>query len=113
MSGELFGLPASAVEKIRSLLAAHPRVDRAVIYGSRAKGNYKTGSDIDLALQGASLDTVDLLRIPDGLDELLLPWTFDVCLHHQLDHAELLDHIRRVGKVFYSRTPGSGFGGEA
>ena len=48
MTGERFGLPEHAVDKIRQVLAAHPEVERAVVYGSRAKGNYRNGSDIDL-----------------------------------------------------------------
>lgn len=71
------GLSDSTVAKIRGVLARFPAIDKAVLYGSRAKGNYRPGSDIDLTLQGAML-TPRLLA--DALDELLLPYSIDLSL---------------------------------
>jgi predicted nucleotidyltransferase len=99
-----FGLSESTIEKIQQLLAQHANVEQAVIYGSRAKGNYRPGSDIDLCLQGATLSTTELSQLMNELDDLLLPYTIDLSLHHQLKEPALLDHIARVGKVFYGRT---------
>ncbi len=65
------GLPDRAIDSIRQVLAACPAVEQAVLYGSRAKGNYKRGSDIDLTLKGDALTYRDLLRLMDDLDELL------------------------------------------
>jgi predicted nucleotidyltransferase len=76
-----------------------------VLYGSRAKGNYKNGSDIDLTLMGQGLQTDHLLKIMGELDDLLLPYMIDLSLFHQLTHPELINHIRRVGIVFYDRMP--------
>ena len=103
MNTGLFGLPPAAVEKIRGVLAAHPRVERAVIYGSRAKGNQKPGSDIDLALIGDGLDYRELLGIQDELDELLLPYMIDLSLLDRIRHAGLREHIQRVGREFFRR----------
>lgn len=96
------GLPASAVARIRAVLAAHPEVDRAILYGSRAMGNFKPGSDIDLTLVGAGLTHDLLLRIMTELDDLLLPWTIDLSLFKDLNHQALREHIERVGVVFFS-----------
>ena len=49
------GLPASAIEKILGILADYPAIDQVILYGSRAKGNYRPGSDIDLCLQAPTL----------------------------------------------------------
>ena len=91
--------------KIADVLAGHPQVEQAVLYGSRAKGNYKNGSDIDLTLMGRELQTADLLSIMGELDDLLLPYMIDLSLFHQLTHPELIEHIRRVGVVFYQKKP--------
>ena len=99
-----FGLTATTVEKISALLARHPKVEKAILYGSRAKGNFRNGSDIDLTLEGSGLGHHDLLTIMGELDDLLLPYTIDLSLFASLTHPELLDHIRRVGVVFYERT---------
>jgi len=105
VSEVLFGLPLGAVEKIRTVFALHPEVEKVVLYGSRAKGNYKTGSDIDLTMYGDALNQSILLKILDELDELLLPWMIDLSLYQQIDNANLRDHIERVGTVFYQPKP--------
>ncbi len=97
----LFGLPLAVVERIRAVFALHSEVQKVVLYGSRAKGNYKTGSDIDLTMYGDALNQSILLKILNELDELLLPWMIDLSLYQQIDNANLRDHIERVGMVFY------------
>jgi len=100
-----FGLTEATMAKIVNVLADHPQVEQAVLYGSRAKGNYKNGSDIDLTLMGRELQTADLLSIMGELDDLLLPYMIDLSLFHQLTHPELIEHIRRVGIIFYEKKP--------
>jgi len=99
-----FGLKETTIEKICGVLAQFPQVEKAVIYGSRAKGNYKNGSDIDLTLRGGPDLTLDILYKIDGqLDDLLLPYTFDLSIFGQLSDPDFIDHIQRVGLVFYER----------
>lgn len=97
------GLPAHTVDQICAVLAQHPEVERAVLYGSRAEGNYKPGSDIDLTLFGATLTAAHCATIAEALDDLLLPYSVDLSLFAQLEHPELEAHILRVGVVFYVR----------
>lgn len=106
MSELAFGLSAAVMTKIQGVLAQHPHVQRAVIYGSRAKGNYKQGSDIDLTLvsaEGQEISHRELADILDEIDDLLLPYTLDLSVFEQLDHKDLREHIERVGKTFYER----------
>ena len=103
MNPTRFGLTATTVERISGVLARHPQVEKAVIYGSRAKGNYRNGSDIDLTLFGTSLDWREQMVIVDELDELLLPYMIDLSIFDKLDHGELREHIERVGQEFYHR----------
>jgi uncharacterized protein len=98
-----YGLTEVTVDKIHSVFARFPEIDKAVLYGSRAKGNFKTGSDIDLTLYGEAL-TPDLrATIAAALDDLLLPYTIDLSIFDELNHAKLREHIERVGVVFYER----------
>jgi predicted nucleotidyltransferase len=99
------GLSDSTVEGIRKVLALHPEVEKAVLYGSRAKGTHRPGSDIDLTLLGSRLDHTLLTRIENELDDLLLPYRIDLSLFETLTHPELLDHIRRVGITFHEGIP--------
>ena len=98
-----FGLSGQTIEKINSVFARHPEVEKVVLYGSRAKGTYKLGSDIDLTLYGNEISLKQKSRILDELDELDLPYSIDLSVFSQLSHAQLRDHIERVGVVFYAR----------
>ncbi len=91
------------MEKILAIFALHPEVEKAVLYGSRAKGNFKTGSDIDLSMYGDGLNQTVLLKILNELDDLLLPWMIDLSIFRQIDNENLREHIERVGVVFYEQ----------
>jgi len=97
------GLTPQVIEQICAVLKRHPQVQSAMVYGSRAKGDYKLGSDIDLVLCGGqSLNLNVLLQVMWELEELPLPYTFDACIYHQIEDAELLEHIQRVGVTIYT-----------
>ncbi len=98
-----FGLPLHAVEKLCAVFRAYPQVERVILYGSRAKGNYRVGSDIDLTVEGEGLSLAQLLAMESQIDELLLPWMVDLSLKDHIDNPALLDHIARVGLTFYER----------
>lgn len=95
--GGTFGLPLRVREEIVSLLRDYPEISRATIFGSRAKGNYRPGSDIDLCLDAAELTMRRRLALENRLDDLLLPWRIDLLLRDEIDNPALLDHIDRVG----------------
>ncbi len=99
------GLPDKTVTQIHEVLAHYPEVEKVVLYGSRAMGNYKPGSDVDLTLLGAEVTSKILSQIQDTLEDGLLPYTFDISILAQITQADLLDHIRRVGVVFYEKKP--------
>lgn len=99
-----YGLPPSVVQKISAVLARYPQVDRATLYGSRAKGSYKSGSDIDLTLHGGADLTLNVVyRILNNLDDLLLPYTIDLSIFHNINDPDVVAHIRRVGVTFYQK----------
>jgi len=103
MTGQ-YGLKEDVIRKIQAVLERYPQVQEAIIYGSRAKGNYRNGSDIDLTLVGGEdLDRSILNRIIDELDELLLPYTIDLSLFNRVSDSDVMERIRRVGKVFYRK----------
>jgi len=95
-----YGLKKETIEKINAVFKRYAKVENVLIYGSRAMGNYKRGSDIDLTIKGRDLDMETLNRISSELDELLLPYTIDLSLFRQIDNNNLIDHIQRVGKPF-------------
>jgi predicted nucleotidyltransferase len=99
-----FGLKEATIQKICDVLAKYPQVEKAVLYGSRAKDNYKIGSDIDLTLIGGdNLTEKVLCQIMDEIDDLLLPYTFDLSIFQHISDPEVIEHIQRVGVVFYQK----------
>ena len=97
-----FGLSASTIQRIQAILQNYPQVEKAILYGSRAKGNYRNGSDIDLTLHGGSDLTLEVIyKILHDLDDLFLPYTIDLSIFADIDNPDLIDHIKRVGIPFY------------
>lgn len=99
----MYGLKSETIHAIQEVLARYPDVDKAILYGSRAIGNYRVGSDIDMTLVGDKLNLTTLQKIELELDDLCLPYKMDLSVHKQIQNPELLAHISRVGKVFYSK----------
>jgi predicted nucleotidyltransferase len=97
-----FGLSTKAIEKLRNVFAKSESIELVILYGSRAKGNYKNHSDIDLAI----LNTIsydELLRVETQIDDLLLPQEADLIRFDSIENVALKEHIERRGKVFYKR----------
>lgn len=99
------GLKTSTIDKINGVFALYPNIQQAILYSSRAKGTFRNGSDIDLTLKGDNLTYRELLRIENELDDLLLPYKIDLSLFRQIENPNLIEHIERVGVVFYPHKP--------
>ena len=100
-----FGLKEETIAKINAVFTKYPQVEEVIIYGSRAKGNQKNGSDIDLTLKGTDLDLELRNKISLEIDDLNLPYSFDISILDQINDPDLLDHIKRRGAIFYSSNP--------
>ncbi|MES2558390.1 MAG: restriction endonuclease subunit S [Bacteroidota bacterium] len=98
-----FGLVENIAQRIISVFETNSSVDKAIVFGSRAKGNYKATSDIDIAIKGQQLTFDDVLELLHKLDELELPYKIDLINYNSLKEPDLIDHIDRVGIELYSR----------
>ena len=97
-----YGLSDRTFNTLFSVLRKYPGVKQAVLYGSRAKGNYRNGSDIDISLKIDNTFTrTDLLRIAGDFDDSDMPYFVDVSVYSKLSNPELKAHIDRVGKIIY------------
>ncbi len=98
-----YGLDDASIKRIQEVFARFPQVEEVLLYGSRAMGNFRPGSDIDLTIKSTVSD-IDLLNnIAWQLDDLMLPYLFDLSFIGHISNPDLLDHIRRVGCLFYSK----------
>ena len=96
------GLTENDLQEIISILKQFPEIEQALIFGSRAKGNYKNGSDVDLALKGSELTFATATRISYLLnEETRMPYTFDIVQFETITSPELIKHIDRVGICIY------------
>ena len=96
-----FGLTDTTIDDINKIFSKYRQIDEVILYGSRAKGTHRKGSDIDLTLKGKNLNLHILSKISDELDDLLTPYQFDLSIFNDIDNQNLLDHIKRVGIKFY------------
>ncbi len=97
------GLTKRDIDRIKAVFSKYKQIEKVLIYGSRAKGNYKPASDIDLTLIGKNIDLSLQLKIEFDLDDLMLPYKFDISIYDKITNPEFIDHIIRVGKEFYKR----------
>ena len=99
----MYGLKEIHINQITAVFASYPDIHKAILYGSRAKGNYREGSDIDISLVGEKLNLTILLRIETELDDLLLPYNIDVSIFDKIENQELVQHIKRAGIILYEK----------
>jgi len=101
-SNDRFGLPNHVIKKIQDVFLQHQDIKKVILYGSRATGKYKQGSDIDLCIEGENLNLTKLMQIETQLDDLLLPWKIDLSLKQHIDNQGLLQKINKNGLIFYT-----------
>lgn len=94
---EKLGLKDKELDQILNLLKQIKKIQKVTVYGSRAKGNFRPGSDIDLVITASNMDISELLKIENDLDDLMLPYKIDLSLFHHIEDKEILEHIKKVG----------------
>ena len=99
----LYGLNDEERKMLNDLFSKHHKLDAVILYGSRAKGNFRPNSDVDICLVGTQLTKSDMNAIDNEIDDLLLPYFFDISIFHHITNTDLLDHIHRVGIQLYSK----------
>ncbi len=97
------GLSIEDIAIIKKVFWAHSNIYEVILFGSRAKGNYKPGSDIDLAVVADAFTFDELLELHTELEKLGLLYRFDIQNFKKIKDPCVIDHIERVGKVFYNR----------
>jgi len=102
MINNSFGLLASDLTKIIEVVSQYKEVKRAIIFGSRAKGNFRQGSDIDLAILCEDKNIANAISFKLN-EDTLLPYKFDVLDYRTIDNKELISHIDQLGKVVFER----------
>ena len=99
----MFGLLSRDEKNILDALSKFDEIEEAIVFGSRAIGNYKAGSDVDLALKGA-LGSDLIIQVSESLNEdYPLPYFFDVIDYNRITNEALKSHIDAYGKTIYSK----------
>ena len=99
-----YGLKQRDIDYLITALKQFTEIEKAIIFGSRAKGNYKPASDLDIVVKGEKIADNTILKLLDLLEEELpLPYFIDVLHYEKINNKELKEHIDRMGKVFYSK----------
>ena len=99
----MYGLSDKEFDEMTAIFGKFKNLEKVILYGSRAKGNYKKFSDVDITLEGDNLTLADLFQIQDLLYESDLPYMYDVSIFSSITNPDLIDHIRRRGVVIWER----------
>ncbi|WP_289023648.1 nucleotidyltransferase domain-containing protein [Desulfobacter postgatei] len=104
MTGKHINLSQKTISQLIEIFSAYPEIEKVIVFGSRAMGNEKPGSDIDLAISGLRVTSELVEKIHNYLEEeTLFPYFFD-CLHFEtLTNRDLRNHILEYGKILYHR----------
>ena len=97
------GLKDIELNKLNILFSKYSDIEKVVLYGSRAKGNYKMFSDVDITLMGNNLSFYLRTKLAIDIDYLLLPYQFDISIFSLLSNPDLIEHIQRVGITIYQK----------
>ncbi len=99
-----YGLSEKSLQKIYDIFDRYPEVEEVILYGSRARDDYKNGSDIDFTLRGGNaLTHKTLSKIANDLDDQLLPYTIDLSIYDNLNNQDIINQIDLEGVTFYKR----------
>jgi len=99
---EQTGLPEETLKNIRYVLSQYSKIEKACVFGSRAKGNFKSGSDIDIALFGEKISYQTLKKVTYQLnEETTMPYFFDLVHYETINNDALLTHINEFGLRLY------------
>ena len=98
------GITDKSYQHLINAIVNYPEIEQVLVFGSRAKGNYKNGSDVDLAIKGRHCNDTIALNLSAVLNEQLpVPYKFDVVFYEGIEQTSLREHIDRVGKIFYQQ----------
>ena len=96
-----FGLSDTVVQELQDVFRRYANIEKVLIFGSRSKGTFRAGSDIDLAIIGRDIDYRMLLDLQCAIDDLELLYSVDILDYQKEKHTPIGEHIDRVGQVFY------------
>jgi predicted nucleotidyltransferase len=99
-----FGLSQKYIDILLSIFKEYLHSGKVIIYGSRVKGNYIPQSDVDLVIKGSeSNNRQNLAEIMEAIEDSDLPYLVDIQYFENIKNNELIEHINRIGKLFYSK----------
>lgn len=98
----MFGLKDSIIIEIKNVLSRYDEIEKALIFGSRARGDYKKTSDIDIAIFSDNITSTRLNLLRNDFDELDIIYTVDVVDFHRISKKELKNNIVNDAIVIFS-----------
>jgi uncharacterized protein len=98
-----YGFEESDIDNVISIFKQNSKISKAVLFGSRAKESFRSGSDVDIALFGNNLCLDDLLEAYGFIEDFNLPYKFDLVIYDRISEQSLKEHIDRVGIILYTQ----------
>ena len=100
----MFGLLQRDLDYINMSISKLLEIEIVIIFGSRAMGNYKKGSDIDLAILGDNISSETIRKLNEDLNEQYpIPYFFDILDYNEITNKELKKHIDVNGIILFEK----------
>ncbi|MEE1001168.1 MAG: nucleotidyltransferase domain-containing protein [Bacteroidales bacterium] len=96
-----YGIKDDYWKRLETVFVSHKNIEKGILYGSRAKGTNRMYSDVDIVLVGEKINNREYTNIIQEIDDLLLPFIFDISVYHSIKDSNLIESINRTGVIIY------------
>jgi predicted nucleotidyltransferase len=96
-----YGIKDDYWKRLETVFFSHKNIEKVILYGSRAKGTNRMYSDVDIVLVGEKINNREYTNIIQEIDDLLLPFIFDISVYHSIKDSNLIESINRTGVIIY------------
>ena len=96
-----YGIKDDYWKRLETVLVSHKNIEKVILYGSRAKGTNRMYSDVDIVLVGEKINNREYTNIIQEIDDLLLPFIFDISVYYSIKDSNLIESINRTGVIIY------------
>lgn len=96
-----YGIKDDYWKRLETVFVSHKNIEKVILYGSRAKGTNRMYSDVDIVLVGEKIENREFCNILNEIDDLLLPFIFDISVNYTISNVNLIDSINKTGVIVY------------
>jgi len=100
-----YGLKDEYIQTFLEIIAKFDNVEKVALFGSRATGNHKKASDVDIVIFGENVNAALACAIKFEIEEeTIIPYFFDVIAYQVIKNEKLKEHIDKKSIILWNKT---------